>query len=255
MALITEDRLQLHTESGPPLVIAASGELDFENCDELAKLIHENLNGHVGAIDLSLDGMSFVDSSGLRVLIVAAMDARAAGCTLRIINLTAQLDRILNLAGVVHLFDISSLEGPLDRERTCGGSPAISTFDIPAEVESCCEGRDRVCSFAQTHGFHPPVLDDIRLAAGEAFSNAVRHGQCKGCRVAVRCTEIAGGISFTLEYASAIFDPDKVPVPDMDGFPIGGMGIHFMRLVMDSVHYEFRDGNAILTLEKLRPVE
>ena len=30
----------------------------------------------------------------------------------------------------------------------------------------------------------------------------------------------------------------------------GGMGIYFMRLVMDSVDYQFADGHAILTLEK-----
>jgi len=53
-----------------------------------------------------------------------------------------------------------------------------------------------------------------------------------------------------LKYPSAVFDSHSVPAPDLESLSEGGMGIYFMRLVMDGVEYEFEDGCAMLTLEK-----
>jgi hypothetical protein len=53
-----------------------------------------------------------------------------------------------------------------------------------------------------------------------------------------------------LKYRSSRFDPHCIPEPSADMPAEGGMGIYFMRLVMNEVNYDFRDGYAYLTLVK-----
>ncbi len=246
-----ENKLKLSIEAGSPQLIRAHGELNFENCHELGELLVNALQRCDQGIDLALGGLDFVDSSGLRILIIGAQDADVAGCGLRIVSLTPQLDHVLTISGVRHLFDVAV--SPKDPSIVCepaAESLSSDTFELPAEVSSCCEGRDRICSFAAAMSFTRTEIDDIRLAAGEALSNAVRHGECAGQLIYVSCARTDRGLLITLEYPSECFDPECVPVPNMDDPPIGGMGIHFMRLVMDRVDYRFVDGNAVLTLEK-----
>jgi len=50
------------------------------------------------------------------------------------------------------------------------------------------------------------------------------------------------------------FDPVQAPAPDLDlpleERPIGGLGIHIVRSVMDAVDYRRQDGRNILTMRK-----
>ncbi|PKL55888.1 MAG: ATP-binding protein, partial [Methanomicrobiales archaeon HGW-Methanomicrobiales-6] len=65
---------------------------------------------------------------------------------------------------------------------------------------------------------------------------------------AVRVTIIDDGVAF---------DPLTAPPPPLDvpaeERPIGGLGIHFIRTVMDSVTYARKDGKNVLSMEKKRP--
>ena len=50
------------------------------------------------------------------------------------------------------------------------------------------------------------------------------------------------------------FDPLAVPPPNLDAAiehcPVGGLGVHFVRTVMDRVAYERRDDRNLLTISK-----
>lgn len=243
-------RLQLHIGTETPHLITVSGELDYENCQKLDSAF-ERVIGQCGVrLDLELGELDFVDSSGVRVLIVGAQDAQAAGCTVRILSMNPQLDHILTVAGVRHLFDFDC--GHMERNvwEIDPSSNIQSTFSIPGDIKSCCDGRDKICDFAYYIGFRSPILDDIRLAAGESLSNAVRHGNCCGGLIRVHCVQSDDGLAISLEYTSNRFDPESVPVPNMADPPTGGMGIHFMRLIMDGVDYKFAEDSVVLTLVK-----
>jgi anti-anti-sigma factor len=78
-----------------------SGEIDAHTAPTLAAAMAE-LPGGVATIDLA--GVSFMDSSGLRVLIEAATRARDGGGDLVIANPTP---------GIIRLVEISGLAGQL----------------------------------------------------------------------------------------------------------------------------------------------
>lgn len=90
----SEDLLQI-TPTDAGFVVA--GEIDAHTAPALADAVssadHETINLDLSAVD-------FVDSSGLRVLIDAHQQAVDAGRTLRIVQPSDAVRRLLDISGV-----------------------------------------------------------------------------------------------------------------------------------------------------------
>lgn len=105
--------------------------------------------------------------------------------------------------------------------------------------------RNAIASFASICGFSAEEVSDIRLAAGEALSNAVEHGRAhRSSGFSVRChfqeeeltIEIRdNGEGFSLEGRR-----DETPIEQRSR----GFGIFLMRRLMDGVHFD-RNGTLV----------
>jgi serine/threonine-protein kinase RsbW len=96
-------------------------------------------------------------------------------------------------------------------------------------------------------------VDSICLAVGEAASNAVRHG-CRGneeLKVGVECSTDGRSLVVEIRDPGSGFDPEAVPAPFEGELREGGMGIHFMRLMMDEVAYDFGEGTKVRLMKRL----
>ncbi|MGL4463042.1 MAG: ATP-binding protein [Planctomycetia bacterium] len=98
------------------------------------------------------------------------------------------------------------------------------------------------------------VVDDLWLALDEVFTNIVHYAYCDADDhvVVVGVERLADRVVVTVEDDGRPFDPLRHPAPDLgrplEERPIGGLGIHFMRSVMDRVTYRRRDGRNVLRL-------
>jgi serine/threonine-protein kinase RsbW len=88
------------------------------------------------------------------------------------------------------------------------------------------------------------------MALDEAFSNVVEHAYADTAPGDVEVSWFVedGAFVVVLRDWGQIFDPMSVPEPDLaaslEERKLGGLGLHFMRSLMDSVHYTFdQDGN------------
>lgn len=72
------------------------GELDMATADDLSELLRES-GGHADPVVLDFEGISFMDSSGLRVLLEAAA-AEDQGTSVVIIHPTDQVRRVLDIS-------------------------------------------------------------------------------------------------------------------------------------------------------------
>lgn len=249
-------RLKLTVKHGSPPVLRAAGELDYKNCSKLEQLIEDTRrSASGGALGLALDGLDFVDSSGIRILAKAAHEAQTSGGSLNLVSLTPQLRHALEVTGFQQFFEISGCAVQMEAPVIAHPAGATNSFTVPIGMGAPKEVRERVCNFASFMGFGELALDDIRLAIGEAVSNAVRHGAPDGPPsqdgfVQVQCRAQDDRLRVEICYPSEAFDPDEVPIPSFDPPSEGGMGIYFMKLVMENVRYEFTDGHAVLTMEK-----
>jgi anti-sigma B factor antagonist len=92
--------IDVTSREGTGVRIAAAGELDLVTAAELQSSLDAELGaGH--AIELDLAGVTFVDSTGLRVLVQTAQRAEQAGLSFTLLRpLPAQMRRVLQVTGL-----------------------------------------------------------------------------------------------------------------------------------------------------------
>jgi len=107
--------------------------------------------------------------------------------------------------------------------------------------------------------FSPGEVYAIQTAVDEACANIIDHaygGENIG-KIEIRVSEIQNGLRIVLQDKGEPFDPSEVPDPDITS-PLEirkerGLGVFFMRQLMDKVIFKFSqtEGN-ILTLVKYK---
>lgn len=97
------------------------------------------------------------------------------------------------------------------------------------------------------------------LAVDEACTNIIEHGyggQDRG-PIEVICQVHEAELVITILDQARRFDPGDVPPPTLnatlDELKVGGLGIYFMRQVMDAVEFSYEGGGNKLVLVKRRP--
>ena len=102
------------------------------------------------------------------------------------------------------------------------------------------------------------AIRDLQLAVDEVCSNSIRHGY-SGCDGHIEVTVEREGQSIKVvarDWGRA-FDPEQVPVPDLDlpleARTLGGLGLFLVKQVMDDVRFEFNDskGNSVIMVRRL----
>jgi len=113
-----------------------------------------------------------------------------------------------------------------------------------------------------TQAAHAAGLDDdevfhVEMAVDEACSNIIEHAyaaQMGDIDLACRCPG-TGQFEVVIRDFGQPFDPEDVPPPalgaDLDDLNEGGLGLYFMRKLMDEVRFEFVPGQGnVLTMLK-----
>src|SRR5688572_13033751 len=103
------------------------------------------------------------------------------------------------------------------------------------------------------------ILHDLNVALDEALNNVVTHGipaDAQG-EIVVRLAIETGAIVAEVVDGGRAFDPLQTPAPDLT-LPLrerrpGGVGIHFIRTLMDHVAYHRVDGQNVLRMTKALP--
>ena len=114
-----------------------------------------------------------------------------------------------------------------------------------SEIKNVALARQSIASFAATCGFREEDVSDIRLAAGEALSNAVEHGSGTTARnILVECTFEDETLVIVIEDSGSSFAEPSIRTsvePDDRG---RGFGIFLMRRLMDEVTFA-RNGTIV----------
>jgi len=135
-------------------------------------------------------------------------------------------------------------------------------FTIPGRYDRIIEVCKFVIAGAETVGFNEDALFKIELACDEACTNVIEHayrGENMGeIRVSWHFTD--GKFTIVIDDDAMPFDPNEVPEPnvpggngDLDTLRIGGLGIHFMRNLMDEIRFFSNEkrGNRLVMIKNL----
>ena len=126
---------------------------------------------------------------------------------------------------------------------------------VPARFENLALIGEFIVSVARRAGFDEKGVFNVQLACDEACTNVMEHayGGDEG-PVRVVCTLYPDRLEIQVHDTGKPFDTKAVRAPDLDA-PLekretGGLGLHFMRSVMDDVRFEFDESGNRLTMFK-----
>lgn len=138
---------------------------------------------------------------------------------------------------------------------------ATFTLNMEAPLDEIERIHTAVDILAAADGWEPDFMFQIRLALEEVGTNIVQYGYDEAGKKDIRITLTSKGQSLTMEIVDdgKPFDPfSDAPSPDLDSSvadrPIGGLGIHLVREVMDEAHYRREDGrNRVVLIKQRKP--
>jgi len=101
------------SEEGTVRTISLQGECDLQVCPDVAELITQSLSDGFSAVRVDLRGLTFIDSSGLRAIVMANSQAESGGAKLSLIPGPPQVMRVFELVGLLR-------ELPFERTELAG---------------------------------------------------------------------------------------------------------------------------------------
>ncbi len=125
-------------------------------------------------------------------------------------------------------------------------------------LEKIC---DYVTHYANQAGLTEAEVYAVQLAVDEAATNIIEHGYGQECpnRIDVTCEILENGLKVMIYDDAEPFDPASVPDPEinvsLEDIKPRGLGIFFMRKMMDDVKYEASSdhGNTLTMIKYHHP--
>ena len=134
-------------------------------------------------------------------------------------------------------------------------------LDLTLTLENRLSQTDLLSTFvkdiATKLGLEKKPAAAIRLAMEEAVVNVINYAYPTGQNGLIRIEAKSDGrwLKLIISDEGVPFDPTETLQADTtlsaEDRPVGGLGIHLMRQLMDSINYERVNGKNILTLRKL----
>ncbi len=130
---------------------------------------------------------------------------------------------------------------------------SIKLKNTTSELDKLCRNLEQ---FGNTLGLTKKCIFQINLALDELFTNIVSYGYKNGEDrwIKIAISHENGTVVIRIEDTGFPFVPDSVEGPDtIDVFvhcPVGGLGIHLIKKLMDEILYERYGNKNVLTLKK-----
>jgi len=132
----------------------------------------------------------------------------------------------------------------------------VVSLHVAADVAQLAAIRAFIEQQAQALGVDTSAIYDLILAVNEVATNIVVHGyRSQPGVIEIDLRRRGEAIEIRLRDQAPLFDPTGVPTPDLTlplhKRPLGGMGIHVTRQIMDAIRYRVSpEGGNELTLVK-----
>jgi anti-sigma regulatory factor (Ser/Thr protein kinase) len=114
---------------------------------------------------------------------------------------------------------------------------------------------DFVKIFTEQNGLHPAAVQAINLAIEEIFTNMVKYNPDKTEPVFLDLqVDNEKAVIIMTDYEENPFDLTSTSVYDLnkplEDRPVGKLGLHLVKKVMDKVEYNHADGKTVIVMTK-----
>lgn len=124
-------------------------------------------------------------------------------------------------------------------------------LEIPSSAEYVSVARQAVEAIARRMPFNQDQIEDLKLAFGEACTNAVKYGTSEGVdlTVEIKCTVQPDGLSIEIRNSTNGAVYPFIPKPH-DLTREGGLGLYMIRKLVDEVDMSWEQHTATVRLFK-----
>jgi serine/threonine-protein kinase RsbW len=136
---------------------------------------------------------------------------------------------------------------------------------VPGQFEYLAQIAGFVTQAARTAGLGENDVFHVEMAVDEACSNIIEHAyQSRQGNIELQCsTPEPGRLDIVIHDDGDPFDPDTIPTPTigaqahLDQLNEGGLGLYFIRKLMDEVSFEFQPdrGNTLYLIKRRAAIE
>lgn len=134
--------------------------------------------------------------------------------------------------------------------------PESKKFEMARRTRELDRLRREVAEFYRGRKIDENIVSALELSAYEAAANIVEHGspEYRGASVFVELRLGDGEAEIVMTYQSERFDVARAPLPDVEAhYRSGkkrGLGIYFIRRLMDRVEYNNENMSSTLKMAK-----
>ena len=134
------------------------------------------------------------------------------------------------------------------------------SLSVNSQFERLAEIADFVEDAACACGLNDEQTHDVQMAVDEACTNVIEHayrGKPDGM-IDIVCDKRGNEFIVTISDSGARFDPQKIGLPKtrepLAKRRVGGLGLFFMRKLMDRVEFDFESGrgNRLTMVKKIK---
>ena len=114
---------------------------------------------------------------------------------------------------------------------------------VKSKTENLSEIRDFVSINARDAGIPEAIVENIILSVDEACTNIIKHAYKSSPEgeIIIKIDYDEEKFTVTIIDYGKSFDPDRVPLPDLQKYyrehRVGGLGMYLMKSLMDDVKY------------------
>ena len=132
------------------------------------------------------------------------------------------------------------------------------SLSVPGRYDRLEQISSFIEQAGQAAGLDEVAICRCQLAVDEACTNIIEHGyQGEDLGpIDITCEAGAGELTITIADQARPFDVQTVRAPDLhaelEDMQVGGLGLYFIRKVMDDVEFTVEDGSNKLVLTKKR---
>jgi serine/threonine-protein kinase RsbW len=116
--------------------------------------------------------------------------------------------------------------------------------------------RSMVSALERARSLPPETVFDINVVLDELISNIIKYGYSDDAAhgILVRLAATDTVVEIGIEDDGKAFDPFALPEPDLSlplaERPVGGLGLHFVRKLMDDIEYKRENNRNYMFLKK-----
>lgn len=218
-------------------VISPAGDIDIASVPRLREQMDALIGDKIRRILVNCRDVTFIDSTGLALLLSRARRLMRVGGMLSLVNVSTAVVRFLQIARLIDVLHVTGVDRPPVPVLSPDASPLWSkSIPVREGIENLGEYRHRLLGLLDELPMTEEARYDTALAAGEALGNAYDHAGGTGCVMNVRAYSDRVVIEVCDCGEGYEIAADEEPEVSEER----GRGIHLMRMLVDSVEVRRR---------------